>query len=298
MEIGKIKGNSYFLKSFTNIGLFIKDDIVTLIDSGLDDDAAKEIDDTLLRSNLKVNNIILTHAHSDHMGGANYFQQKYNCNVLTTLADTAIANLSIMNTSLIYGGIPINLAKGKMLYSKSCNAHLLTDKTTPSGIKIIDLRGHSINMIGVLTEDNVFYIADSLVSKKTINKFPLTYILDIENYFISMDKLLTVGAEYFVPSHAEIQDTESIKELIELNKDAVKQNIIDILYVLSEPLEIDDIVYNYCLAKGYTMKTSQFFVATSTIKNYLAYLDKIEKVQAFIVDNRLFFKRIDEESTL
>ncbi len=289
--LNKIKGNTYYINSFTNIGVFVKNNVVTLIDCGLDDERAIEIDNLLIENDLHLKNIIITHAHADHMGGCKYFQDKYNCKVLSTLADTAIANLSIMNTSLIYGGLPISIARGKMLFAPSCNATLLTEENTPDGLEIVDLRGHSINMIGVKTEDNVLFVADSLISEKTINKFPLTYVLDLQQYYNSLQKIETSNADYFVPSHAEA--TSNIKPLIELNKKQVKQNIADIMSVLTKPLEVSDIVYEYCKKFNYTMKTSQFFVATTTVKNYLAYLEKIGQIKTYVLNNRLYFEKID-----
>ena len=290
-KLNKIKGNTYYIDMFTNIGVFVKNNNVTLIDCGFDGESAVNLDNILLGNNLHLTNIIITHAHADHMGGCKYFQDKYKCNVLSTIADTAIANLSIMNTSLIYGGLPTSIARGKMLYAPSCNATLLTHKNTPDGLEIVDLRGHSIDMIGVKTEDNVLFVADALISEKTINKFPLTYVLDLQQYYNSLQKIETSNCEYFVPSHAEV--TSDIKPLIELNKKQVKQNIIDILSVLDKPLEVSDIVANYCEKFNYSMKTSQFFVATTTVKNYLAYLEKIGQLQTYVKNNRLYFEKID-----
>ena len=290
MKLTKLKGNSYYIDAFTNIGVFVKNNTVTIIDCGLDSESAKEIDNTLLDNGLKIDNIIITHAHADHIGGAKYFQDKYNLPVYSTVADTSIANISIMNTSLIYGGLPTSIAKGKMLYANSCNATLLTAQNLPSGLKVIDLKGHSISMIGILTEDNVLYCADGFISEKTINKFPLTYILDIENYYNSLDKILQLNADFVVPSHSEV--TTDATNIIKLNKDTVIKNTKDILSVLTKPLEVSDIVFNYCNNFNYTLKTSQFFVVTTSIKNYLAYLEKIGKIKTYIKDNRLYFEKI------
>lgn len=289
MKLTKLKGNSYYIDAFTNIGVYVNNGITTIIDCGLDNDSAMQIDETLQDNGLKVDNIIITHAHADHIGGAKYFQDKYNTPVYSTMADTAIANISIMNTSLIYGGMPTSTAKGKMLYANSCNATLLTEENLPDGLQVVDLKGHSISMIGIITSDNVLYCADSFISEKTINKFPLTYILDIEQYFMSLDKILQLNADYIVPSHSEV--VTNATNIINLNKQAVLKNISDIYSVLLCPLEVSDIVYNYCKKFNYTLKTSQFFVATTTVKNYLAYLEKTNKIISYVKNNRLYFEK-------
>ncbi len=289
-ELIKLGKNTYYISAFCNVGVYVNGNDATLIDSGLDDENAEIIDSLLQNAGFKVKNIIITHAHADHIGSSRYFVDKYNSKVLCTKPDTAIANISVLNTALLYGGLPSSIAKGKMLYAKSCKAVEITPKNLPDGLEIIDLKGHSIAMIGVKTSDNVAFIADSVISEKTINKFPLTYLLSVKEYLAAMDKVLGLNAKYYVPSHAEI--TTDIAPLISLNKQTVQKNMDDILSVITRPIETNDIVYEYAAKFGYTLKTSQFFVVTTTVKNYLAHLESEGKVRAYIENNRLFWEKI------
>lgn len=289
-ELVKLGKNTYYINAFCNVGVYVNGTDATLIDSGLDDENAVIIDDLLKKEGLLVKNIIITHAHADHIGSSRYFVDKYNATVLCTKADTAIANISILNTSLIYGGLPSNIARGKMLYAEPCKAIEITKNNLPKGLEIVDLRGHSISMIGVKTDDNVLFVADSVISEKTIQKFPLTYLLNVNEYLSSMDKILSINADYYVPAHAEV--TTDIAPLVSLNKQAVQKNIDDILSVMTKPIEIGDLVFEYAKKFGYVLKTSQFFVVTTTIKNYLAHLESEGKVKAYIENNRLFWEKL------
>lgn len=286
-ELTRLGKNTYNINAFTNVGVYLNGNKATLIDSGVDDESAENIERVLLDNKWEIENIIITHAHADHIGGSRYFVDKYNAKVLCTKADTAIANISILNTSLIYGGLPFSKAKGKMLYAKSCHAVEFSPENLPDGIEIIDLKGHSIAMIGVLTDDNVLFCSDGIIGEKTLSKFPLTYVLNIEQYLNSMDKLITLNARLYVPSHSEI--TDNVKPIIEINKQCVKNNISDIMQLLDSPIEVSDLTAKYAEMRGYTLKTSQYFVVTTTIKNYLAYLEKIGLVDGIIENNRLFW---------
>jgi len=63
--------------SIFSIGVYIKEKMAVLIDSGISRDVAKEIDKCLIQANVQVAAIINTHCHGDHCGGNAFFQHKY-----------------------------------------------------------------------------------------------------------------------------------------------------------------------------------------------------------------------------
>lgn len=71
------KANSFYCDTLFSIGVYIKEKMAVLIDSGISRDNAKEIDKLLTQSNIQVAAIINTHCHGDHCGGNAFFQQKY-----------------------------------------------------------------------------------------------------------------------------------------------------------------------------------------------------------------------------
>ena len=59
LELNKIKGNTYFIDGPTNIGVYaFKNKFCILIDSGLDNSAARKIDDILKENKLHPKYII------------------------------------------------------------------------------------------------------------------------------------------------------------------------------------------------------------------------------------------------
>lgn len=291
-ELIQLAKNTYLIPAYTMIGVYVDNDTVTLIDSGIDDDTAIMVDKVLTEKGWTPTNIIITHSHADHIGGSNYFYNKYHSTILCYKTDNAIAENSLINTALLYGGLPFSKMSNKMLYAKPVTPTALTEQTLPKGLEIIELPGHATVMIGVKTSDKVFFCADSYLGKDTLEKFPMTYVLYVGKYLETLDKLPTIDAKIFVPSHTA--PTTDVRPFVELNKQVVMQNIKDILSLMTSPIEINDLMDKYCKTYGYTLKTSQFFVTTATLKNYLSYLESEQLVEGYVENNRLMWKRTDK----
>ena len=83
MELIHVKGNTYYIKNATNIGVYkIDENSVYLIDTGNDSDAGKKILKLLEQENLKVMGIINTHSNADHIGGNKVIQDRTGCKIL------------------------------------------------------------------------------------------------------------------------------------------------------------------------------------------------------------------------
>jgi len=52
------------------------------------------------------------------------------------------------------------------------------------------LPGHFMGMIGILTPDQTFFVADSLFSKEVLNKYHITFVYDVKSFLQTLDKLV------------------------------------------------------------------------------------------------------------
>ena len=84
----------------------------------------------------------------------------------------------ILEPTLLYGGYPPGELRHKFLMAAESRALDISDPDFPEALTPIHLPGHSLNMIGIRTPDDVLYIADSLCSQATLQKYRLCYLYD------------------------------------------------------------------------------------------------------------------------
>lgn len=118
LSIVHLKGNTYYIPSPTNIGVFVENGNAILIDSGNDKEAGRQILKILKDKGWNLKMIINTHSNADHIGGNQFLQDKTNCDILATRIESAFINDPILETSLLYGGFPFKDLKNKFLMAK------------------------------------------------------------------------------------------------------------------------------------------------------------------------------------
>ena len=77
----------------------------------------------------------------------------------------------------MYGGYPFKDLRNKFLQAKETSC-MEIENNLPDGLEYISLKGHYFDMIGIKTDDDVYFLSDSLFSKETINKYHLFFIYD------------------------------------------------------------------------------------------------------------------------
>src|SRR3984957_6483958 len=184
MNLIQAKDNSFYCDSIFSIGVYIKEKMAVLIDSGISRDVAKEIDKCLIQANVQVAAIINTHCHGDHCGGNAFFQQKYpQIKIFSTETERPFIEDPLMAPICFCGGAAAfeELKKCKPITpqqpSKVTNiiAPYQDQKISICGetFEIITLPGHTRGMIAVRTPDNVLYCGDAVFGGETFKKYPI-----------------------------------------------------------------------------------------------------------------------------
>ena len=106
LTLEHIKGNTYYIPSPTNVGVYLENENAILIDSGNDKEAGRQILRLLEERGLRLKLIINTHSNADHIGGNAYLQERTNCQIAATRLEAAFINDPILEPSLLYGGFP------------------------------------------------------------------------------------------------------------------------------------------------------------------------------------------------
>ena len=143
-------------------------------------------------------------------------------------------------------------------------------------------------MIGIKTNDDVYFLADSLFSEETITKYHLFFIYDVKEYLNTLKYLKTLEGKLFIPSHCEA--TNDINSLIDINRNKIEEISDKICEICKEEKDFEEILK--CIFDEYnlTINPNQYVLIGSTIKSYLAYLLDENRLSYEFKDNRMLWK--------
>lgn len=287
MELTKLGEKTYCIQNPTNIGIYkLDDEKVCLIDTGNDKESGRKILKIINEQNWQVECIINTHSNADHVGGNKFIQDRTNCKILSSKIETAIINNPELEPAFLYGAMPLNELNNKFLLAKESNCQII-DNNLPEGLEYFTLKGHFIDMIGIKTSDNIYFLGDSIFSEETINKYHIFFIYDVEKYLQTLDFLETLNGTFYIPSH--VKPLTDLKELIKINKNKINEICNKILSFCQNPTTTEEIIKNIFDTYNLEININQYALLGSTIKSYLTYLNNQNKVEYFFKDNLLYW---------
>ncbi len=289
MELIKVGEKTYYIKNPTNIGVYkVSENEVFLIDAGNDKEAGKKILKIVEAEGWHIKGIVSTHSNADHIGGNSLIQQRSGCPVYANGAEKSFTEFPVLEPSYLYGGYPFSDLKNKFLLAKES---IVTDLSgnLPKGLEYFSLKGHYFDMVGIKTDDDVYFLADSLFSAETINKYHLFVLYDVKEFLNTLDWLKTLDGRLYIPSHTDA--TEDISDLIRINRDKVYE-IADIIYSLCEKeSSFESILKGIFDHYGLAMNVSQYVLVGSTVKSYLSYLYDGGKITFSFKENVMYWKQ-------
>ena len=319
-ELVHIAGNSYYIQSPAKIGLVrlgetssrpspsqgtvknamsqvppvkggfrgVLSSEVCLIDSGNDKEAGRKVRQILDKNGWKLQAIYNTHSNADHIGGNKYLQAQTGCKIYAPGIECDFTRHTLLEPAFLFGGFPVDELRHKFLMAQESNAELLTPESLPEGFEIINLPGHFFDMVGFRTPDDVIFLADCLASREALDKYRIVFIYDVAAYLSTLEKVKTLNANYFVPSHAEL--TDNIFDLAQYNIDSVNNIASDIMNICREPLNFERILQKLFALYNLSMNFEQYVLVGSTVKSFLSWLKTQGRVRAFFDDNILLWE--------
>lgn len=287
MELTKLGEKTYCIQNPANIGIYkLDDEKICLIDTGNDKESGRKILKIINEQNWQVECIINTHSNADHVGGNKFIQDRTNCKILSSKKETAIINNPELEPALLYGAMPLNELNNKFLLAKESDCQVI-DNNLPEGLEYFTLKGHFIDMIGIKTSDNIYFLGDSIFSEETINKYHIFFIYDVEKYLQTLDFLETLNGTFYIPSH--VKPLTDLKELIKLNKNKIIEICNAILNACQNPITTEEIIKKIFDTYNLEININQYALLGSTIKSYLTYLNNQNRVEYFFKDNLLYW---------
>jgi len=292
LALQKILGNTYMISAPTNIGVYVTREGAILIDSGNDKEAGRQIVKLLKEKSWDVKMIINTHSNADHIGGNDYIQKRSNCRIVATQPEAPFIQNPVLEPAFLWGGFPCSTFTSKFLMATPSR---VTDIIPSSGkildtdLEVISLPGHFFGMIGVKTPDNVLFLGDALFPERIISKYHLCFFYDLAAQLQTLEKLETLEAEIFVPSHGIL--TKSIKNLITINRNKIQEIISTLLSFCEKPVAFHQILEGIRNKYNITFDANQYLLASSTIKSYLTFLSEKGDLEIFFSEGNIFWKK-------
>lgn len=240
-ELVQVGKNTFYMDCPAKVGFWVTDDSdVYLIDSGSDKDSAKKVRKILEAQKWTLKAIFNTHSHADHTGGNAYLQGLTGCKIYASEAERAVAENPFFEPVMLYGGFPFKDLQNKFLMAEKSEVSLLTSDILPDGLELIKFPGHSYDMVGFRTADDVVFLADSLSSKETLEKYKIGFIYDVGAYLETLEKIKSLKARCFVPSHAQCCD--EIAPLASYNIEKTVETAALIENLLTEPKTVENLL--------------------------------------------------------
>lgn len=289
MELKQAGEKTYYIKHDTNIGVYkTGDHSVCLIDTGSKGDGEK-IDEIITSQGWNIDYIINTHTHIDHLGGNEFLMKKYGIPAYCTAYDMAFAHYSELEAAYMFGGNPAGKLRHIFTHPGKIGFKALEDNKL-DGISWEYLPGHTFGMVGVKTDDDVWFLADSYLNKRYMEKRRFGYLYDVGGYLSTLEFIKKLDGRLFIPAHG-IAETD-ITEIADLNRENIEWMIEQIKTLCSDHKGLDSILKGLFEILGMRCNVANHALLSSTTKCYLTYLQDRGELECKFVDNVMMWKTV------
>ena len=292
MELKRLGERTWYFPGRVNIGYYEENGQGYLIDTGLDDDQGRKILKLLGEERkIPLRAIINTHSNADHIGANAFIQKRTNCEVWATRIEGVMTEHTTLEPLLLWSAWPFTPILGKFIEAKPSKVSFIESSgpIMDTALTAVPLPGHFLDMIGVKTPDGVFFLADSLFDPIILEKYRFSVMLDVASAYETLNKIADTAASWFVPCHA--MATQQIGELVRQNKEGLGWVSEAVLDTLGEPLSREDILSGISMKNGLEMDAAHLLLNLACVSAHLTYLAELEKVEPFVRDCRLLWKR-------
>lgn len=286
-EVKQLAENTFYYEAFTNVGIYrLNEKEAVLIDSCDHKRMVRGLDRILTEMGLSVRLIINTHCHVDHICGNRYFQDKYGCKILCTRLEQAFIFKPDLEPEFYNAGLSADKLNNPFFGIDPSEAEIINDSNLPEGFEIISLPGHSFDMIGVRTPDDVVFLADSVLSVNTWESYRLPFFYNVNEAIKSLEKISRLEAKCFVPSHNA--PVESIRELACYNIERLKEKK-QMVFELCQGKSFEELFELVVNDQQIDMKTPKYCMYAVMVRNLLQALIDKDKIYTVFERGRMVY---------
>lgn len=292
-ELWQAGENTWYVYSRNIFGFYqLNDTDVCMIDTGRDPEDIEFAEKVLADKGWNLKFIINTHTHIDHIGGNKALMAKWGCPAYTTGIERLFAEYEELEPAFMFGGRPSAEVREVFKHPGDIGFRDIEDFELPEGFEILHMPGHTFGMIGVKTPDDVWFVADSIMNRKALKKYPFGFLINVESYLETLEKLKGLEGKFFIPAHGESMGKE-IASLAEENTANIRRHIDFIAGCCRGGKSVDLVVRD--VFKEYGMKETeiQYTLVASTVRCYLTYLKDAGRMECYSDDGLIKWKTID-----
>ena len=210
MDLKHICGNTYALiGEGAVLGMYrLNEREIVLLDTGVRKKDRAALDALIEENGFAVKGIFCSHAHYDHTGNTSYLREKWCAQTAAQIIEAGIA----ATPEAYHGNYPYTTyAQCRAWFDEECFPTDVVigrddDHVSFCGAEfgIVQLPGHAAGQIGIITPDNVAYLADCLIGPATLASSKLPTSMCIEDDLRSKEKVRALGCSAFILAHHDV----------------------------------------------------------------------------------------------
>ncbi|WP_456275013.1 MBL fold metallo-hydrolase [Bacillus sp. AK031] len=290
----KINEHCHYFSSAVNIGYLLKDGKGLLIDTGLDDSSIKKVFRQLENEDLPLDYCFITHAHTDHFGGAAWLKKQKGIKFLAPDLEKEIIEHPLLEPVYLWNGaFPLKELRNKFLEGKpvAIDEYVSPGKAEigPFELEFISLPGHALGQTGVLYND-VLFAADAYFGRDALQKHIIPFIADAETTLQTLESLKGMGLAGAIPGHGEFEQnlTETITANINVHRDLLEY-LVATLHTSEEKYSFEDLFEKFLNDHGVQAGTiGQYLLYRTSFTAYLTKLSNDNAIKIYMENNRIY----------
>jgi glyoxylase-like metal-dependent hydrolase (beta-lactamase superfamily II) len=284
----------FYAPGGVNIGVVLSgDDGAIMIDSGLNDSAARKVVREIESMDRQVRAIITTHGHADHFGGNAWTVRRTGARVWAPEWDETVLRHPLFQPLCLYAGAdpPESLRTRFLLAAPSPVDEIYEEgPLTVNGVdlEVISLAGHSGNQMGLLI-DGVFFCADVVFPENVLDRYRVPYLFSVRDHLKALDRAEQTLHSYFVPGHGD--GGEHIGASVELNRRVVLEIAEQIVELCREPEMPEEILARLLQKLDVNpADPGAYYLLHPTVFAFLTYLEAEGQVEHAIQGGRSLWR--------
>ncbi len=284
----------YYLAGSVNCGILeTGDGGCIFVDTGNSDDSGKKLLKAARAAKLEPRAIINTHSHADHYGGNAYLVKHLEIPVYAPIFEESILRYPILEPIYLWGGARAHKElHNKFLLAAPSPAKVLNEagkrKIAGLELELLEVSGHAHIQFAVLA-GNVLFAADAVFGANILEKYPLSFMVDIENAREAIETVRNCGASLILPGHGD--PTTDVNALCDANLAALERANQAVLVACLDGGTTPEILARVCAMLEITMTDLTRYVLNQTA--VLAHLTDLEEhglIEHKIVQNTLVWQ--------